>query len=242
MAVSLPPGARDLAAVFEGLPRVMFSLKAPDGRYLVVNQAFADRASSKTTAAVVGRTAADLFAPELAVSYAAQDAALLSGGPPVRRQLELITRPDGTLGWYVTNKTLLHDADGRPVAIAAVSVDAELPAGRAGVSGIEAALEAARARYAEPITASDLARAAGMGTPQLERRMRRLLGLSPRQLIVRVRVEQAVHRIVGSSRPLSEIAADCGFSDHAAMSRQVKELLGVPPSALRLAGRPESPR
>ncbi|MHB1535695.1 MAG: PAS domain-containing protein, partial [Acidimicrobiales bacterium] len=85
--MNLPPGALDMASVFEGLPRVMFSLKSPDGRYLMVNQAFADRASRKTAAAVVGRTAADLFAPELATSYAAQDAALLSGGPPVRRQL-----------------------------------------------------------------------------------------------------------------------------------------------------------
>lgn len=231
--MSLPPGVWDLAAVFEGLPRVMFSLKAPDGRYLLVNQAFADRASRKTTVGVVGRTAADLFGPELAVSYAAQDAALLSGGHPVRRQLELITRPDGTLGWYVTNKTLLRNADGAPIAIAAVSVDAELPAGRPGVTGVEAALAEARARYAQPLTASDLARAAGMRTPQLERRMRRLLGVSPRQLIVRVRVEEAVDRIVRSTRPLVEIAAECGFSDQAAMTRQVKQLLGVPPSSLR---------
>ncbi len=222
-----------MASVFDGLPRVMFSLKSLDGRYLVVNQAFADRASRKTTAAVVGRTAAHLFAPELAKSYAAQDAALISGGRPVRRQLELITRPDGTLGWYVTNKTLLHDADGNPVAIAAVSIDAELPAERPGVGGIEAALTLARTRCAEPLTASDLAQAAGMQTAQLERRMRRLLGISPRQLIVRVRVEEAIHRIMHSTRPLAEIAADCGFSDHAAMTRQVKNLFGVPPSTLR---------
>lgn len=237
VTVSTASDAVDMAALFEGLPRVMFSLKAPDGRYLVVNQAFADRAACKTAATVVGRTAADLFTPELAVSYAAQDAALLSGGRPVRRQLELITRPGGTLGWYITNKTLLSDAQGTPIAIAAVSVDVELPANRSGVSGIEAALCAARTRFAEPLVASDLARAAGMRTPQLDRRVRRLLGLSPRQLIVRIRVEEAVHRIVGSTRPLAEIAADCGFSDHAAMTRQVKELLGVPPSALRGAGR-----
>lgn len=235
--MSLLPGALEMAFVFEGLPRVMFSLKSPDGRYLMVNQAFADRAARKTTAMVVGRTAADLFAPELAASYAAQDAALLLGGPPVRRQLELITRPDGTLGWYITNKTLLRDSGGNALAIAAVSVDAELPAGRPGVNAIEAAVAVARTRYAEALSASDLARAAGMQTPQLERRMRRLLGLSPRQLIVRVRVEEAVHRIMGDNRPLAEVAADCGFSDHAAMTRQIKELMGVPPSALRSAAR-----
>ncbi len=48
-------------------------------------------------------------------------------------------------------------------------------------------------------TESDLACAAAMRTTQRDRRMRRLLGLSPRQLIVRVRVEEAVHHIVRSA-------------------------------------------
>ncbi len=235
MAAPLPAGALQLATVFEGLPNVMFSLKGMDGRYLRVNQAFADRASRKTAALVVGRTVADLFAPDLAVSYAAQDAALLASSRPVRRQLELINRPDSSLGWYVTNKTLLTGDDGTPAAIAAVSVDEKTPADRDGMAGLGAALDATSVRFSEPITASDLARAAGMSIPHLERRMRRVVGVAPRQLIVRVRVEEALHRIVMTDRPLAGIAADCGFSDHAAMTRQFQRLLGVPPSALRVA-------
>jgi transcriptional regulator GlxA family with amidase domain len=232
-APALPAPVRQLAAVFDGLPNVMFSLKGIDGRYLIVNQAFADRAGRRAVGLVVGRTAAELFAPELAVSYAAQDAAVVASGRPVRRQLELITRPDGALGWYVTNKTLVSDEAGRPVAIAAVSLDEQAPADKEGMAGIGAAVEAARTRYAEPISASDLARAAGMPTVRLERRMRRVLGVAPRQLIVRVRVEEALHRIVRTDLDLAAVAADCGFSDHAAMTRQFRQLLGVPPSALR---------
>jgi AraC-like DNA-binding protein len=222
-----------LSAVFDGLPRVMFSLKGTDGVYLTVNQAFAERTSRKSIPEVVGRRAAELFAPELAVSYEAQDRALIADRRPVRRLLELITRPGGGLGWYVTNKSLLRDGDGTPVAIVAVSVDEETPAGKAGMAGVEAAVAAARARYAQPLTAGDLAAAAGMSTALLERRMRRVLGVPPTQLIVRVRVEEAVHRVVHTDRTLADIAADCGFSDHAAMTRQVRRILGVPPSALR---------
>jgi AraC-like DNA-binding protein len=234
-APALPAGVRQLATVFDGLPNVMFSLKGIDGRYQIVNQAFADRAGARSIGLVVGRTAAELFAPELAVSYAAQDAAVTSSGRPVRRQLELITRPDGALGWYVTNKTLISDAAGVAVAIAAVSVDERAPADKEGMAGIGAAVDAARARYAEPISASDLAGVAGMPTARLERRMHKVLGVAPRQLIVRIRVEEALYRIVRTDRTLAAIAADCGFSDHAAMSRQFRQLLGVPPSALREA-------
>lgn len=236
-AVTLPVGADDLAAVFVGLPRVMFSLKDLRGRYLVVNQAFADRAARKAPSDVVGRTARDLFAPELALSYEAQDAALVANGRPVRRQLELITRPDGSLGWFITNKVLIRDADRTPVAVAAASVDEQLPAGRAGVSGLEAAVRTAYERFNGPLTASELAAAAGMSTAQLDRRMRRLIGVPPRQLIARVRVEEALHQILHSDELLVRIAGACGFSDQAAMSRQVKQLLGVSPSALREARR-----
>jgi AraC-like DNA-binding protein len=235
MAGDLPPGAEALAAIFDGLPRVMFCLKSIDGRYVLANQAFADRAACQTVSAVIGRRAADLFAPELALSYEAQDRALIANGRPVRRQLELITRVDGSLGWYVTNKTLLFATSGEPAAIAAVSVDEEAPIDRAGMPGLEVALEVARTRFARTLTARDLAEAAGMSVPLLERRMRRLFGVAPTQLIQRVRVEEAVHRIVHSRASLADIAAEVGFSDHAAMTRQVKRLLGVTPSALRAA-------
>lgn len=224
-----------LAGLFEGLPHVMFSLKGTDGRYLAANQAFADRASCKSPAAVVGRRAADLFAPELAASYEAQDAALLGSGRPVRRQLELIARPDGSLGWYVTNKVGVLGPGGVTEAIAAVSVDERAPADQAGLPGVEAAVARARGRFAEPLSVRELAEAAAMRPALLERRMRRLLGISPQQLIIRVRVEEAVHRITQTAEPLAGIASACGFSDQAAMTRQVKRLLGITPGALRTA-------
>jgi len=231
----LPRGALELAAVFEGLPRVMFSLKDTSGRYLAVNQAFAERASDRSISEIIGKTANDLFAPELALSYAAQDAAVLASGHPVRRQLELITRRDGSLGWFITNKSLLLNSEGEPVAIAAVSLDEETPADRTGMKGLEIALATAHAGFREQITPSDLARAAGMSTSMLERRMQRLIGLAPSRFIVRVRVEEAIHRVVQSDRTLADISVECGFTDQAAMSRQIKQFLGVSPSALRAA-------
>jgi len=231
----LPKGALELAAVFEGLPRVMFSLKDTSGKYLVVNQTFAERASDRSISEIIGKTANDLFAPELAISYAAQDAAVLASGRPVRRQLELITRRDGSLGWFITNKSLLLNSQGKPVAIAAVSLDEETPADRTGMKGLEIALATAHAGYRKQITPSDLASAAGMSTAMLERRMQRLIGLAPSRLIVRVRVEEAIYRVVQSDRSLADIAVECGFTDQAAMSRQIKQFLGVSPSAVREA-------
>ncbi len=233
----VPIQAGPLVALFEGLPHVIFSLKGDDGRYLAANQAFADRAGCRTPSEVVGRAAADLFAPELARSYEAQDAVLRASGRPVRRQLELITRPDGTLGWYVTNKVLVPTGPKGELAVAAVSVDEHAPVDDHAMDGLEAVVAHVRGHFSEPLSLADLALAGGTTPATLERRMRRVLGLSPRQLIVRTRLEEAVHRIVSTDVPLGEVAAACGFFDQAAMNRQMRQLLGVTPGSMRKAMR-----
>ena len=237
MATEIPLGTLQLAELFDGLPRVMFSLKDIDGRYIFVNQAFAERVPHLTTSEIVGRTAHDIFEPELAISYRAQDLAVVRSGHPVRRQLELITRPDGSLGWYITNKTLLRDSNGQPVAIMAVSVDEQMPANQPGMRGLETAIATVHARYREPLTIGDLAHSAGMSVAMLERRMKRLIGQTPNRLIVRVRVEEAVELILQGDQRFAEIASECGFTDQAAMSKQVKQILGVSPRDLRRAQR-----
>jgi PAS domain S-box-containing protein len=231
--VPVPPEAESLVALFEGLPHVMFSLKSLDGRYLAANQAFADRAGCKSPAAVIGQRAADLFAPELALSYEAQDALLVATARSVRRQLELITRPDGQLGWYVTNKSLVRSAAGESVAIAAVSVDEHMPEPSEAMGGLGATMAHIRAHFDEPCTLAELAQVAQMTPAALERRMRRVLGLSPRQLVMRARVEEALHLLASTDAPLASVAASCGFFDQAAMNRQMRQLLGVTPGSVR---------
>ena len=236
--MDVPLEAGVLFPLFEGLPHVMYSLKSLDGRYLEVNQAFADRAGCKSALDVVGKRARDLFAPELALSYEAQDAELLTTRRTVRRQLELITRPDGRLGWYITNKSLVTKLNGDPIAIAAASVDEHVAAPSSRMGALGAAMEHIRTHFHQPITVTELAAIAGMTPGALERRMRRVVGLSPRQLVVRARVEEAMHLLVTTTRPLAEIAASCGFFDQAAMTRQTRRLIGITPGAARRAARP----
>jgi PAS domain-containing protein len=71
----------------------LFCVKAPDGRYLAINQAFADRAGRSAT--TLGRTAADLFPADL-VAIREQDRRLYATGEPIRNELEMILRPDGS--------------------------------------------------------------------------------------------------------------------------------------------------
>ncbi|MCU1396039.1 MAG: putative AraC family transcriptional regulator [Ilumatobacteraceae bacterium] len=229
-----------LSDLLTDVPHVMFCVKDREGRYLAVNQAFADRAGRATPAEIVGLTAADLFPAELAESYARQDARLWDTGQPLRNELELILRPDGSVGWYVTSKTLFGSA-GRgaaagPTAIASVSVDLRAPAESAGVNArVAAAVAYARVRSTEAVSVADLAAAADLTVAQLERAIRRAIGLSAKQLILRLRLEEAILRLRTTDAPVSQIATDCGYYDQSAFTRQFRRVVGMGPGAYRAA-------
>jgi AraC-like DNA-binding protein len=224
---------RAMAALLGDVPHVMFCAKDQSGGYLTVNQAFADRAGVRHPDDVVGRRAEDLFDSELAASYVSQDAELWSSRQPLHNQLELIRRPDGTLGWYVTTKVLIAETDGSAF-LASVSVDlraaGDAPTAHAGVA---AAVAYARAHCTEALRVNDVAAAASMSVVQLERTMRRIIGMSVRQLLVRFRVEHAVGLLSTTDLPLAEIAARSGYYDQSAFTRQFHRVVGVSPGAYR---------
>ncbi|MEQ1699954.1 MAG: AraC family transcriptional regulator [Ilumatobacteraceae bacterium] len=226
-----------LDEVFAGVPHTMFCVKDTDGRYLAINQAFADRAGRHPNQ-VLGRTARDFFPADLVDAYEAQDAHLLATGEAIRNELEMILRPDGSRGWYVTSKTLVRATDGTIDGIAVVSYDlrSSTDARRGSEqrhSNLQAAIDHIRTHYAEPLKVSDLAAAAELTVSQLERATRRALGVSPKQLIIRTRIDEAIRRLDDTDLSIATIAGVCGFYDQSSFTRQFRRAVGLTPGAYR---------
>src|SRR5918998_610814 len=112
-----------MAALMDELPDVMFCAKDATGRYVLVNQVFVRRTNERSRRGVVGRRAADLFVPDLAERYEAQDGEVLRSGKPLRNELELIRRVGGAPGWFLTSKLPVHDDAGHVVGLVSVSQD-----------------------------------------------------------------------------------------------------------------------
>lgn len=231
------PVVAALSDVFAGVPHVMFCVKDLDGRYIAVNQAFAERAGRAAPGEVLGHTVRELFPPDLADAYEAQDAQVLDTGEAIRNELELILRPDGSRGWYVTTKTLATDGEGTSLGIVAVSYDLHTGAGSDGHhANLQAAIDTVRRRYAEPLKVSDLAESAGLSATQLERAMRKAVGMSPKQLLVRVRLDEAMRRLDDTDSSIAAIAGACGFYDQSQFTRQFQRAVGMTPGAYRARG------
>jgi len=230
----LDPSLVAVTDVLATTPGVMFCIKATDGTYLMANLAFAERAGVNGPGDVVGRSAAELFAAELAQQYEAQDVKVLSTGRMLSNELEVITRPDGTPGWFLTSKSRWNGPDGRPAGLVSVSVDLRAPDDAAAPhERLAEAVDLARERFADKITVGEMAKTAAMTVPQLERSFRRALGLTPKQLIMRFRVEEALRLLETTDRPLSEIARLCGYYDQSAFTRHFRRIVGFGPAGWR---------
>lgn len=67
----------------------------------------------------------------------------------------------------------------------------------------------------------------------LSRRFQAAVGVSPTDYIQRLRLQQALALLRNTQRPVSDIAAECGFADTAYFCRWVRRVTGASPLAYR---------
>jgi AraC-like DNA-binding protein len=86
------------------------------------------------------------------------------------------------------------------------------------------------------LRAEDLAAASGLGLRSLQRLVRDQLGLTPKWLIRRYRMQEAAALLAGPTPPpLAELAASLGFTDQAHLSREFRAVIGETPRRYALA-------
>ena len=83
------------------------------------------------------------------------------------------------------------------------------------------------------IPVAALADLVGLSTGHFFRAFRTSFGMTPRTYIMRRRISRAEMLMATSSEPLVSIALDCGFNDHAHLSKAFRRLVGVSPSIWR---------
>lgn len=234
----LAPGLAAADALFDSLSDVIYCVKNRQRQYVSVNQAFVARVRLPSKAALLGRTARELFPMPLAAGYEQQDDAVFRTGREIRDRMERITNAEGEPGWFLAHKVPVRDAQGQIVALAGISRDLRAPERTSpGYAAVAGAIEIMQTRFGEPLRIEDLARGSGMSLERFDRRMRSILQVAPRQFLSRVRIEAAAAAFEGDDRALSDIALACGFYDQASFSRQFRQATGLTPRQYRLATR-----
>jgi len=109
-----------LEALLNNIPHIAW-LKDSKSRFISVNQAFADAAGYRIQD-IVNKTDYDVWAPELAEKYVADDKLVLETGQSKTATEKIITQ-DQKVGWIETTKTPFTDAQGNLAGTVGIAVD-----------------------------------------------------------------------------------------------------------------------
>lgn len=228
------PGLEIAVRLFDRIVDIVFCIKDRAGRYVAANAAFAQRLGRRHPRELLGRTARDFFPPALAAVYEAEDAEVLATGRGVADKLELVFNVDGSLGWYLAEKEPVTDASGQVVGIVGISRDLRLGEEQASrIVGVTDAIARIRRDFRKPLRIEAMARAAGLSLDSFERRFRKAVGITARDFLLRIRIEEAVRLLRSDELALAEVADACGFYDQSSFTRHFRRAVGVTPANYR---------
>lgn len=92
----------------------------------------------------------------------------------------------------------------------------------------------------EPIATSQLARLACVSESTLTRAFHKIMGCSPIEHVIHVRVSRAAGLLRRTDMRITDIAFDCGFSDSNYFARQFHQITGSSPTEFRNQNRPRT--
>ena len=90
-----------------------------------------------------------------------------------------------------------------------------------------------REHYGEPLTAEQIAASASVSPSECLRCFRNVLGTTPISYLRDYRLQTAAKLLAGTSRKISDIADQCGFSEMSYFAKSFREMYHCTPSAYR---------
>lgn len=88
-------------------------------------------------------------------------------------------------------------------------------------------------RYTEPVSVQQIADSAFISRRECMRSFQRILGTSPIQYVIDLRLRKAKQLLLETDFPVMEIGARCGFPDQSYFTRVFREKTGVSPGKFR---------
>ncbi|MCA9014672.1 MAG: AraC family transcriptional regulator [Planctomycetaceae bacterium] len=223
-----------LSALFDAAPDVAFFVKDAAGRYVTVNESLVIRHGLNSKADAIGKRPRDLCKGDFGNVPSEQDEEVLRTGQPLLEHLEMQWNSQHEPVWCLTTKLPIPNSEGKIVGIIGFSRDVRVPVQTAEIpEGFARVLDDFERTLSNGVTPSTLAEKSDLTPQQLTRFTKRIFGLTPTQLITRIRIAAASRMLRDTNKTVAEIAVACGFYDHSAFTRAFRNATSVTPSAFR---------
>ncbi len=214
------------------VPDVAFFIKDRSGRFVMQNRRACEYCQVEHERETLGKTDYDFFPKDRAALYVQGDQEVMQSGKPIVNAVA--PAPESSDKMIVYSKVPVCGKGGRIIGVAGIHriVDGlrDTPHWYGRFSKV---IDHIHKHYGEELDLPGLAAQAGVSQSQLERRFQQLLGTSPGEYILRVRISASRSLLENSDRTIADIAQAVGFYDHSHFTRTFKRVMSCSPKLYR---------
>ncbi len=231
---SAAPNLRDPIEMMMAQPNICVYVKDRDSRFVLTNDRLRAIHNHVSQDELTGFKNSDHFPALIAEAYEANDRRVLFDGEIIRNEMWLVPTINGTPGWYLSSKTPLSDHQGDVLGLLGLLYPIATPEDQRNFFGeLQRVIKYLETHFVDEITASQLAKVAGLSLPHFNRRFRSLLRLSPMEYVHSLRIQEAQRLLTSTTQSIGEISAAIGFYDQSHFTKRFKKVVGMTPLAYR---------
>ena len=224
-----------IRAIFEHLPDISFFVKDRQGKIVAVSSSVLHRLGLSRESEFVGKTDAEFYPAHMSDTYKADDEWVFRTGKPLVNRLEVWLDEKGRPDWCVTSKVPLMGKNGTVIGLMGVSRRDLNQSVLQPASEATQAVAYLRQNIHRIVTMEELASGIQVSPRTLNRKINQELGISPYELILRIRVQAAAESLLKTADSITAIALAHGFCDQSHFTQHFRKRMGMTPRQFRLA-------
>lgn len=225
---------RTFGQILDLLPDVAFFMKDRKGRFVMNNRRACEYCRAASEEDTLGKTDFDYWPADRAKIYSEGDRQVITTGQPILNAVTSAPEEIGSDRLIIYSKVPVRDHGGRIIGVAGIhrEIDAKRFA-MASYGRIGEAVQLIHREFSRELSTRDLAGVAGLSPSQFNRRFQVHFGTTPREYLLRIRVNAACRFLETTGWTVARVALETGFFDHSHFTRTFRRLMGLPPAKYR---------
>lgn len=220
--------------MFDQQPNVFFFVKDRESRLIAASEPTWTRLGLESEAEVIGRLDEDFYPEQAAKSFRADDALVFRTGKPLINRLEVWYDEQRTLNWFLTTKVPLRGKNGKIIGLMGFTRRDEGRSRHQPSSEVTLIVSHIQKNTSRILSTAELARECGLSERTLYRKIHQALGVTPYELMLRIRIESAAEALIQTTDKVIDIAQAHAFCDQSAFTQHFRKRIGLTPKQFRM--------
>ena len=155
-------------------------------------------------------------------------------GKPLINRLEVWYDEQRVLNWFLTTKVPLRGKNGKIIGLMGLTRRDEGRIRHQPNSEATLIVSYIQKNTGRILSTADLARECGLSERTLYRKIHQALGVTPYELMLRIRIESAAEALIQTTDKVIDIATAHAFCDQSAFTQHFRKRIGLTPKQFRM--------